>query len=264
MCRFLFLFYFSFVAQAFSSVVVTLPPLKSLIQFLCKDICEVSSLDLLSPHTSNLKPKDFYLLKKAHLIIWVGPSYEHHLGLEQKGYGDRLLTLSCFIQEKPVRFSRHQEKDGHWWLSPRYMAKCLPFIAKSLTRLYPNHVSQIQKNLQKLLKDLSKLDQKVGQILKPVQGRPYVGFHDFTQYIDLSYGTRCTNSILEEPDEPLRPSHVQKLKKLSSSILISDVPSHPLLRKTKTFFFVDYLGRDQSSYEGVVLGLVQRLRGILG
>jgi zinc transport system substrate-binding protein len=240
MIRFLFkitallTYFISFVFAGVPSVVVSIPPIHSLVAGVMEGVGTPQLLmdGTESPHTYHLKPGDIQALQSAQLIIWIGSVYESHWEKPIRNLSSTKTILELIKTEGlhlyPNRsggmweehnhehsasedshshnhhHSEHDHEslsqDGHIWLDPRNCKVLVAKIAQTLATLDPQHASNYMANSQKVIERLNALDQQLWKDLEPVRNRPYLVFHDATQYFDRHYKTRAIGSITIDPE----------------------------------------------------------------
>ena len=278
-------FFFSFLIglsiatkASVPQVVVTIKPIHSLVAGVMEGM---NSPTLLmsgesSPHTQNLKPSEVRQINAAQVVVWVGPSYETALQrvIETPKVGQRIITL----QDKPgmklypmrqgglwgshVHGSEEdhscghqhndQDLDGHLWLDPDNAKAIVIAIAQELSVLDPKHQKDYHTNAQNVISRLEDLDQNLKEILMSVKNKPYVVYHDGTQYFDRHYKTRAIGVLIGDSHYGLNAQHFLQVSEYIRVQKVSCVFTEPqfptdiissLMEKTGTRIeTLDYLG----------------------
>lgn len=109
----------------------------------------------------------------------------------------------------------HLETDPHFWLDVDNAKLMVKAIADKLTATDPTHAATYQSNATKTLEALGQLDQDLAAKLAKVNNRPFIVFHDATQYLEVRYQLKAVGAITISPD---RPASAQKLTKLKNLI----------------------------------------------
>jgi zinc transport system substrate-binding protein len=240
-----------------TAVVVSIKPIHSLVCGLLKGI-ETPALLLktdASPHTYAPTPRDVEALQKAQLFIWVGPAYEAHLykAVQEGTTPPKRLTLLDVKEltlytprqgdswgfESHTHGEGHNHKhhhhdhgtDGHVWLDVTNAIVIAKTCHKALVTLWPQHTQKLDANLREVLDELASLHRVMTQILGPARGKPYLVYHDGTQYIDRRYGTKCVGSLTREPGIPTTPKHTRAMvallnQKVNKPICILTEPQY--------------------------------------
>jgi zinc transport system substrate-binding protein len=181
-----------------------------------------------SPHSYSLRPSQVRQLRKAGVVIWVGPTIETFLTkmittLSKKTYILRLIDLhglSLLKVRKGKDWESHHydehpdnelQIDPHIWLDPENAKIIVQAIAQTLTKIDPNNSVHYQANASHLLDKLDKLDLSLKQQLASVKTVPFLVFHDAYQYFEHRYQLTVAGAINLSPEN--RPS-VRRLYKL--------------------------------------------------
>ncbi|MGB0934783.1 MAG: zinc ABC transporter substrate-binding protein [Alphaproteobacteria bacterium] len=211
-------------------VVTTIPPLYGLAQGVLEGAYQSECLikGNVSPHAFSLSPQQRALLEDADVIIWMGADLEPSLVkvMAQEGKSKTVITV-LDLENLDLLEMRHGHEehhhhghhhhgrlDPHVWLSPEN-AKV---IAAYLTEFFVEHLprdnsdvrNQMQKNGQKLLRDIEALDEELEKKLAPFKQVPFVAFHDSLQYIEKSYGLAYRGAIYVDPELPLGARRLQE------------------------------------------------------
>lgn len=240
------------------NVVVTIKPIHSLVAGVMLGVKKPILLmgGERSPHTQPLAPTDAHQINAAQVLIWVGPSYETPLrrAIESRKACQHVITLldKPGIKLYSVRegglwgshsHSSDEEEeddthpvsstDGHLWLDPRNAKAIVKVVAQELSILDPSHQGVYEANAQKMIERLEKLDQELECLLKPVKNKPYVVYHDGTQYFDRRFQTKAIGSLLGSSHYGFNAKHFLQISK------------YVRLRKIKCIFTEPQFSMDQ-------------------
>jgi zinc transport system substrate-binding protein len=86
-------------------------------------------------------------------------------------------------------------------MDPANGARIATAIADELAKIDPDHAKDYQANLKTLLASLTTLGNHLRQEIAPIQGKPYVVFHDAYQYLEAGFGLTAVGSITVSPDQ---------------------------------------------------------------
>lgn len=89
----------------------------------------------------------------------------------------------------------HEGIDPHAWLDPANGTVWLEAIAAELSRLDPENAATYAANAEKAKALIAETDAKIAAQLKPVQGKPFVVFHDAYGYFAAHYGLKVAGSV---------------------------------------------------------------------
>ncbi|MBL8563305.1 MAG: zinc ABC transporter substrate-binding protein [Gemmobacter sp.] len=89
----------------------------------------------------------------------------------------------------------HEGIDPHAWLDPANGAVWLDAIAAELSRLDPENAATYAANAAKGKALIAETDAQIAAQLKPVQGKPFVVFHDAYGYFAAHYGVTVAGAV---------------------------------------------------------------------
>ena len=230
-------------------VVVSIKPLHSLVAGV---MAGVGTPKLLlaggqSPHTYTLKPSDARALQEADAVFWVGPALEGFLtkpiaALPAKA-SRVALSAAPGVALLPARAGgaweahdhaaghspkhAHQGKDDHdhdhdhdhdgadmhIWLDPVNAKAMVAAIEAALTAARPADSATIRANAQAVAARLDGLHAGLAADLAPLQGRPYIVYHDAYQYFEARYGLSPAGAITLSPDRPASAKRLGEIRK---------------------------------------------------
>lgn len=118
------------------------------------------------------------------------------------------------------------EADPHVWLDPLNAKAMAEEIARVLTATDPERAAVYAGNLAALVRELDALDNDLKGELAGVRGRPFIVFHDATQYLEARYGLAAAGSITISPEVPPSAKRLtevrQKLKALGAICVFAE------------------------------------------
>jgi zinc transport system substrate-binding protein len=89
------------------------------------------------------------------------------------------------------------QADPHVWLSPAQARIMAANLAQGLMTADPAHASQYQANLERLLEEITALDQRLAAVLAPLKGREFFVYHPAFGYLGEAYGLKQTPVEIE-------------------------------------------------------------------
>lgn len=183
-------------------------------------------------HNYALKPSQAQALSQADLVIWVGPAMTPWLERAIKGVnigGKQVGLLEAaptHRQEFGAGAHQHEDEhtaeagqteaehaaeaghddhdapghsheglDPHAWLTPENAEIWLGLIAEELAAADPEHAATYAANAEAAKKEIAALDARLKASLAPVQGRPFVVFHDAYGYFAAHYGLNVVGAV---------------------------------------------------------------------
>lgn len=255
-------------ALAAPTVVASTKPVHALVAAVMDGIGEPGLIvkGAASPHTYSLRPSDAAALESADVVFWTGHGLELFLG-------DALATLSTKartveladaegIALLPMReggaFEAHshgdkdhdheeheheehdhahgEEGDMHFWLDPENAKLMVTEIASVLAEVDPENASAYQVNAEAELVRLDQLEEELRETLKPVEGKPFIVFHDAYQYFEQRFGLTAAGSITVSPEVAPGAARIEelraKVRELGATCLFAEPNFEPTVINT--------------------------------
>jgi len=205
-----------------------------------------------SPHSYALKPSGAQALEKADLVFWIGPELEAFLAGPLDVLGSDATSIALSKAQGITTLSpreggdfdahehddeefggEHEEIDMHIWLDPDNAKAMVHEIAAALIAADPANSSAYTANVAKIEGELTILKAEITAILSPVQGTPFVVFHDAYQYFENRFGMIAAGSITVSPEaipgvrriEQIR----EKIEKLGATCVFAEPQFTPKL-----------------------------------
>lgn len=298
------------------NVVVTIKPIHSLVAGVMAGVKSPVLLmsGENSPHTQPINPSELRKIRLADVVIWVGPSYEAPLRriIESMKSRNHVVTLTDKPGMKlyPPRqgglwgnhyHSDDKEKedantngikacenhdhdhhdgvsiDGHLWLDPQNAKAIVAAVTKELMLLDPSHGAKYLENSQKVIRRLEDLTRELETLLIPVRDKPYIVYHDGTQYFDRRFKTKAVGVLMGDSHYGFNAQHFLEVCEYISGHNIECVFTEPqfptdkihdLIEKTRTRVqTLDYLGIGLKADEDAYFLMMRRftygfLRGL--
>lgn len=119
--------------------------------------------------------------------------------------GDCVLSRYIKVLEKPtIAVDRsmgdtHSSGNPHFWFSPTEMGNAAREVEEKLSLISPEKASVFKTNRENLEKELSTLQLKLKEKLKPLQGNKALQYHRDFSYFFSDYGLELAGSIEEIP-----------------------------------------------------------------
>ena len=222
-------------AAAAPRVVVSIKPLEGIVVGLMEGVGRPHLLlpGGASPHRYSLRPSDARALRRAQLVVWIGPVLETFLVKPLQALGGNAQRVTLAAVPRLIRHrvraggvweihdhgshgdhDRHdhdhkeprkipgRDLDGHIWMDPRNGMLFARVIAQHLIKVDPANTEKYRQNLAAALKRIRIADQRARAILAPVRRRPYIVFHDAFQYFEKRYRLAGAGSITIEGRTP--------------------------------------------------------------
>lgn len=134
-----------------------------------------------------------------------GGDFEEHADHEDHGHGEKASSKSKHDhhdhgKKNEKRAEVGEVKDGHIWLDPENAKAIVESITATLSSRYPESSEKFKTNAAATIKKLDALKAELTSELLPVKGKPFIVFHDATQYFEKSFGLAASGSITLSPD----------------------------------------------------------------
>ena len=177
-----------------------------------------------SPHAYTLRPSDARALSRAALIFWVGAPLETFLEKPLAALGGEARIVSLAEVKDVLRLAprgegeKHEATqrnfDPHLWLDPANAAAMARAIGRALAGVDPDRESTYRRNVQRLERRLTALEQSLGARLAPLAGRPYVVFHDGYRYLERRFALPAVAAITPSPEHLLGARRLAEIRAL--------------------------------------------------
>jgi zinc transport system substrate-binding protein len=202
-----------------------------------------------SPHTYALKPSDAAVVGNADVVFRMSERIEGFTNKLAKTLREptQMVTLidTPGLSLLPVRtgatFEKHADDklgkssghghshhgshghdtgkdgkvnmDGHAWLDPDNASLMIDHIAAVLSAKDAANAPTYKANAASARTELVKLSQDIEALLAALASRPFVVFHDSTQYFERRYGLNAVGSISTNPEIPPSGKRLAALRK---------------------------------------------------
>lgn len=233
-------------AAAELSVVATIKPVHALVAQVMAGtgVPELLVGGTSSPHTFAIKPSDVSKLARADVVFRVSETVEPFTAkiagqlpktatLVTLATAPSLVTLARRAGgpfetggHKGHGHDKHKHSDegsrggidGHIWLDPANGAAMLDAIAAALAIKAPEYAAAYRANASAAKARLDLLAKEIATELAPVAAKPFIIFHDATQYFEKRFGLTVAGSITTDPDVPASGKRLSALRaKVASS-----------------------------------------------
>lgn len=180
-----------------------------------------------SAHSYQMRPADAQALQAAQLVFWIGPEMTPWLDRALGSLGGRATTVALLQAEgtfrrdfgdaaghaheghddhaadshddhdKPAAGDGHDHSgvDPHAWLDPANAQHWLGVIAAELSKADPENAATYAANASAAAAQIDALDATLQAQLTPVQGKPFVVFHDAYGYFASHYGLSVAGAV---------------------------------------------------------------------
>lgn len=198
-------------------------------------------------HDFQLRPSQAAALADAGLVVWAGPQMSPWLDRTLEGIGTvpqlRLLEAEGTHrqafgathddhdhdaghddQAEAGEAHDHAGMDPHAWLDPANGAVWLEVIAAELGRIDPEHAAAYRANAEAGRAGIAALDRDLVAELAPLQGRPFVVFHDAYGYFTAHYGLTLAGAVAYGDATSAGAAHLRDLQQTAGSAALCLFP----------------------------------------
>lgn len=244
------------------NVVVTIKPVHSLVTAIMAGAGTPHLLvdGAASPHTFTLKPSNAKAIQQADIFIRVSESLEPFTRrvVEALPSSVKLISLAeakgvaVLPQRTGATFEAHVHQDdhdhdahdhdahddhdkhndhavqdGHIWLDPKNAQAIVTAVAAELSAKYPQSADVFAKNATALNAKIESLSGELQAQLGPVRGKPFIVFHDATQYFESRFDIPASGSVTVTPDAQPSAKRLTEVRKKIGSLNAACVFAEP-------------------------------------
>lgn len=234
-------------AAAAPEVVVSIKPLHSLAASVMQGVAEPRLLVSggASPHLYQMRPSEARMLRRADLVVWIGPGLESFLTrpVATLGAGAIVLTLheepglrllpnreggifehgaqsEVHADEHADHGHDHGEFDMHLWLDPGNARRIAGVISDALVRIDPANAGTYRRNAEAVQARIHALAAALRAHLAPLGDRAFIVFHDGYRYFEEAFGLEAAGAVAVDP---ARPPGARRLAELRATLAARNV-----------------------------------------
>ncbi|MGB9142809.1 MAG: zinc ABC transporter substrate-binding protein [Aestuariivirga sp.] len=173
-----------------------------------------------SEHSASLSPAQIASLGQADIVFMIGGGLEHKLGQvsgSEAVNGKKFLALAdapgirILKIRKGINFEVDSDEElpdagdpqygfalkynPHIWLDPENAKAMAKAVAAELGKIDPGNAATYQANATAYLASLDQLEAEISAAAKPIQGKPFIVFHDAYPYFESRFGLMAVGSI---------------------------------------------------------------------
>jgi zinc/manganese transport system substrate-binding protein len=223
-------------------VVATWPALADITRQIGKELVNVESLatGVEDPHGVAMKPSFVPRLNRANVLVLIGLDDELSWlpGLLEVASNPKILpgqagyidcSLRIPVAEAPRALDRsegdlHPKGNPHYLLDPVYTKITAQNIAAGLSRNFPQHQANFEKNLNAYLAELDSWIARWEKMVAPLRGVKFVEYHQEWVYFANRFGLKRIGAVELKPGIEPTPNHivnlVQQIKQEKPSLLL--------------------------------------------
>jgi protein SCO1/2 len=188
-------------------VIVSIKPIHSLVTALMRGVAIPKLIveGRTTPYKFKISAAQQEKLKKADLIVWIGPELEKFLvhPLNELGPKSRLVELLSNRDLKilPAR-NQTDQRDPFLWLDVRNAELLVDILFEAIVATDPSRLAQYEKNRSSLKQQIAHLDREFEYNFRSVAAGVGSAYHDTQQYFQQSYGLKLLGFVSKSPDQP--------------------------------------------------------------
>lgn len=261
-----------------SRVAVTLAPYRYFVERIAGDLVEVDIVVPAGadPHTFEPTPQQLEAAMHAKVWFCIGEPFERRMKHSLRTHRRDLLIAdlregwegSLHAHQHANHQHEHGEcpgcgqQDRHLWMSPRRAGHQAAFIAKTLSRAFPEHRDAFQKRLVIFQRDLSKLTQDLEEQLKTVNDRWILVSHPALGYFCEDFGLHQLSLEVEGKEAtPQQLAHlIEEAKHLPLRCVITQSQHNPAGAR----WIAEQLGLQAHPFDPYSADYMNNLRSIAG
>jgi zinc transport system substrate-binding protein len=156
-------------------------------------------------YTARLSQEQAERLKKARLVIWMGPELEGFLAKPLASLGGRARVYEILADEVlkvlPARWNP-TVRDPFLWLDIRNAEVLVDRLFEALVRVDPAHEAAYVKNRSQLKQLVSLLDRRFEYGFRSVAAGYGWAYHDTQFYFEQAYAFKTKGFLSPRPGEP--------------------------------------------------------------
>ena len=195
-------------SDADAQIATTTATVQSFTAYMCQEtdivVTQLITENVSCLHDYTLQTKQMRMIENVDAIIISGAGLETFLDkaitnastVIDSSIGVSLIT--CHLEHETDHGDHSHENDPHIWLSPANAQLMAKNICAGLIALYPQHQLTFDRNLQKLIDDLSALEQYGKAQLSNLTQKEIITFHDGFSYMADAFGLTILHAIEEE------------------------------------------------------------------
>ncbi|SCA56680.1 exported hypothetical protein [Candidatus Terasakiella magnetica] len=194
-------------------VVATIKPIHSFLSALMKGAGEpILLMKDVTPYDYSPSPEDQALLKRADLVVWMGPELEKSvaeiLTPEIKDYEMLSDTEFKVLPDRKIDNLR----DPYMWLDVRNAEVFLDSLYEKIVTLDPKNEKIFKKNRNTLKYKITALDRKFEFGFRGIAAGISWMYHDTHQYFEQSYAFKSLGFLSEHPSENAQTANIFKMR----------------------------------------------------
>ena len=193
----------SYSAQNFN-VMVTIKPIHAIVMGLMKDVAKPELLinGKQTPFTFKLKPAQLTRMKKANLLIWVGPELEKTLqpAIAKLPKSVKVIELLSRDDLKILPSRVHpNQRNPFFWMDDRNAIILIDLLTEEFIKMDPEHAHIYKRNRLRILKPLKRIDKEFEYGYRGLKSGIGVQYYDTLYYFEQAYALKLLGQVTGTP-----------------------------------------------------------------
>lgn len=171
------------------------------------------------PHDFDPSPRQLASIGGSDLFIFNGGHFEPWIEKWEKGtFGQAAQTIDMvgeLTKRGAILITRNNATDPHVWLDPLLFKQEVEIIRDGLIRVDPAHESEYRINADKLMVEITRIDERFRSGLTGCEKKDIIVSHDAFRYLARRYKFSTIPIAGISPDEEPSPKDLVKIADLA-------------------------------------------------
>ncbi len=204
-----------------AQIAATTLPVYEFTAFLCEGtglaVTRIVTENVSCLHDYSLSVSQMRAVEQAEVVVTSGAGLEDFLMdvIDNKPLIDSSEGIALLDCDHEHDHDHAHEQDAHIWLSPENAMVMAENICTGLKERYPEHSDIFDKNAEKLLQKIAKLESYGKEQLRALSCRELITFHDGFSYFAESFDLTILRAIEEESGSEASASELIELIELT-------------------------------------------------
>lgn len=167
------------------------------------------------PHDFEPSPRQLVKIGHSDILLYNGVGFEPWVNKWEKSMptrSSRVISMADALKEQGAVFI---EEDGavnpHFWLDPMIFIKEVEIVRDSFIAIDPVHENIFRENADRLVKELSDLDQRFREGLSVCTLHDVIVLHEAFVYLARQYGFSAISIVGISPEEEPSPKDLVRI-----------------------------------------------------
>ncbi|WP_417819755.1 metal ABC transporter solute-binding protein, Zn/Mn family [Terasakiella sp.] len=185
-----------------TEVIATIKPIHSLLSSLMKNVgTPILLIKDKVPLNYTPSEADLQELKKADLVVWMGPELEQSLSTTLSNSKNTFEMLSYSDFKILPQRNNENRRDPYMWLDVRNAEVMIDALYENLVNVDPAHEKQYAENRTTVKRDIAALDRQFEFGFRAIAAGQSWLYHDTQQYFEQSYAFKVRDILATNPGD---------------------------------------------------------------